>query len=129
MARKQRTVRRKGEISGVGIHSGKPTRLRIEPAAENAGVTFIRGDTNRDGMVNIADAIASLAFLFTGGTATCLDAVDANGAPLGHDPPECPVGLDTVDGRLREDVGAGAPRRPDETAREQERVHATPRLR
>ncbi|MDJ0974161.1 MAG: UDP-3-O-acyl-N-acetylglucosamine deacetylase [Planctomycetota bacterium] len=44
MARKQRTVRRKGEISGVGLHSGKSTSLRIEPAAENAGVTFIRDD-------------------------------------------------------------------------------------
>lgn len=44
MPRKQRTVRKKGEIAGVGLHSGKETRLRVEPAAEGSGVTFIRDD-------------------------------------------------------------------------------------
>ena len=40
---------------------------------------FKRGDTNVDGAVNIADAIASLGFLFGGGDALfCPDAADSN---------------------------------------------------
>lgn len=39
---------------------------------------FIRGDVNGDGSLDIADAIAALAFLFTGGSVDCLDAVDSN---------------------------------------------------
>ncbi|MCA8960372.1 MAG: S8 family serine peptidase [Planctomycetes bacterium] len=43
-----------------------------------AGGVFIRGDGNRDGLLNIADAIHALDYLFALGPATCLDAVDAN---------------------------------------------------
>ncbi|MEM7260695.1 MAG: lytic polysaccharide monooxygenase [Planctomycetota bacterium] len=39
---------------------------------------FIRGDCNSDGAVDISDAVASLAVLFTGGTTECADACDAN---------------------------------------------------
>ena len=41
---------------------------------------FVRGDTNRSGIVDISDAIESLNFLFRGapGPLTCLDIVDAN---------------------------------------------------
>jgi len=40
---------------------------------------FRRGDTNADGSVNIADAIATLSFLFAGGPApVCPDAADGN---------------------------------------------------
>ena len=40
---------------------------------------FIRGDSNRDGAVEIADPIAPLAVLFQGGQAEpCVDAADAN---------------------------------------------------
>ena len=42
-------------------------------------VSFKRGDANSDGEVNIADAIAILAFLFAGGKAPkCPDAADTN---------------------------------------------------
>ena len=42
-------------------------------------VRFRRGDANTDDRVNIADAIATLTFLFGGeAVVTCLDAVDAN---------------------------------------------------
>jgi len=37
---------------------------------------FIRGDTNRDGRVDLADAIAILAGLFSGGPLPCPDAAD-----------------------------------------------------
>ena len=43
-----------------------------------AGVSFIRGDRNGDGGIDIADAIGILGFLFSGETATCLDALDSN---------------------------------------------------
>ncbi len=48
-------------------------------------VTFLRGDTNADGRVNISDPVATLDFLFTGGQAPrCLDAadVDDNGSVM-----------------------------------------------
>jgi len=43
-----------------------------------AGNLFSRGDANRDGAVNIGDAVAMLDYLFSSGPAPCLDAVDAN---------------------------------------------------
>ncbi len=39
---------------------------------------FIRGDANIDNLVNIADSVFMLAFLFTSGPSFCLDAQDAN---------------------------------------------------
>ena len=41
---------------------------------------FIRGDVNDNGNVDIADVSALLAFLFTGSTIGCDDAVDTNGS-------------------------------------------------
>ncbi|MGE3164589.1 MAG: hypothetical protein AB7O52_06770 [Planctomycetota bacterium] len=48
-----------------------------------AGVTwaespFLRGDTNADGSVNIADAVTELSYLFGGAPLSCADAADAN---------------------------------------------------
>ena len=44
-----------------------------------ADAAFARGDSNGDGTVNIADAIATLGFLFGGAEAPqCLDSADAN---------------------------------------------------
>ncbi len=41
--------------------------------------TFLRGDANRDDHVNVADAVFSLVYLFTGkATPRCEDAMDAN---------------------------------------------------
>ncbi len=40
--------------------------------------TFIRGDANGDGIVNIADPITSLDFLFASGLVNCDDALDVN---------------------------------------------------
>ena len=42
-------------------------------------VFFLRGDANYDFVVNIADPVTTLNYLFSGaGTPACLDAVDAN---------------------------------------------------
>lgn len=40
----QRTIRKKVEVNGIGLHTGKPTKLTFCPAPENTGVYFIRGD-------------------------------------------------------------------------------------
>ncbi len=40
---------------------------------------FLRGDPNRDGVVNLADGIATLNYLFTGGTLSCAEAADFDG--------------------------------------------------
>lgn len=43
------------------------------------GVTFLRGDANRNSGVDLADAIFTLAFLFSGGSVpSCPDAADVN---------------------------------------------------
>ncbi|MFN0058671.1 MAG: Kazal-type serine protease inhibitor domain-containing protein [Planctomycetota bacterium] len=39
---------------------------------------FIRGDNNGDGVVNIADPVGILDYLFVSGITSCLDATDAN---------------------------------------------------
>lgn len=41
-------------------------------------VDFIRGDGNQDGTVDVADAVASLAYQFDQGPGPCLDAHDVN---------------------------------------------------
>ncbi|MEM7261088.1 MAG: DUF1800 family protein [Planctomycetota bacterium] len=39
---------------------------------------FLRGDVNEDGAVQISDVLTILSYLFSGGTAHCLDAADTN---------------------------------------------------
>jgi hypothetical protein len=39
---------------------------------------FLRGDSNRDELVDISDGIFTLSFLFTGGPKLCTDAMDAD---------------------------------------------------
>lgn len=41
-------------------------------------VSFVRGDTNGDGLINIADAVVALGYLFQGAAVNCRDALDAN---------------------------------------------------
>jgi UDP-3-O-[3-hydroxymyristoyl] N-acetylglucosamine deacetylase len=36
----QRTIRRTVELEGVGLHSGKPARVRVCPAPANSGIAF-----------------------------------------------------------------------------------------
>lgn len=41
-------------------------------------LTFLRGDTNGDGVLDLSDAIATLAYLFLGGETDCVDAADVD---------------------------------------------------
>lgn len=45
--RYETSVRRPAEISGVGLHSGAPVRLRISPAPPATGIVFVRTDLNQ----------------------------------------------------------------------------------
>ena len=50
-----------------------------ESCQEPAGPTFVRGDGNSDGSVNLTDGIIPLLYLFSGGDApACVDAADTN---------------------------------------------------
>ncbi len=40
----QRTIRKPASVEGIGLHSGKPTRLTFRPAPTGAGIHFIRRD-------------------------------------------------------------------------------------
>ncbi len=63
----------------VGSNAMAPSFVHGEiTLSPGAGGTFIRGDINDDAVINIADAVAGLSYLFSGGPATCLDAVDTN---------------------------------------------------
>lgn len=64
-------------------------RVRVSDAAGNwstwstalpyvVGPSFIRGDANRDGLVDIADPIRVLLAMFSDRSLTCLDAADVN---------------------------------------------------
>ena len=40
----QQTLRKKVELSGIGLHSGKDINITVIPAAPNHGVVFVRTD-------------------------------------------------------------------------------------
>jgi len=42
---KQRTIAKSVESVGIGLHKGKPVKLRLEPLDSNSGIIFYREDT------------------------------------------------------------------------------------
>ncbi len=40
----QRTIKRKAEVVGIGLHTGETARLTFSPAPENTGIYFVRRD-------------------------------------------------------------------------------------
>ena len=57
---RQQTIRRPTAISGVGIHTGRQTNLRILPAPPGAGIRFLRTDA---GNVEIPADLGSVSSL------------------------------------------------------------------
>lgn len=41
---KQRTIKNKVELTGIGLHKGVPVRLELEPLEANSGIVFYRSD-------------------------------------------------------------------------------------
>jgi len=70
------------EGTGVGdysLSSGfQAQREAAEEGSGPVGTPFRRGDANGDGLLDIADAIATLGFLLSGGAMNCADAGDSN---------------------------------------------------
>ena len=48
---KQKTIKNKIELEGVGLHSGKLAKLSILPADPNTGIIFIRSDLTKDNII------------------------------------------------------------------------------
>ncbi len=69
---KQQTIRRDGEIRGVGLHTGADVRMRVRPAAEGSGVRFRRTDI--DGAPEILARVEAVVSTDRGTT------LDADGA-------------------------------------------------
>jgi len=40
----QKTIRKSFEVSGISLHRGEPVFVRVRPAEENSGITFLRKD-------------------------------------------------------------------------------------
>lgn len=52
--RLQRTLKNQVELSGVGLHSGKASRLVVKPAEAGAGISFVRVDLEGEPEVRVA---------------------------------------------------------------------------
>ena len=50
----------------------------IGDACDATGITFVRGDANRDGRLDVGDTVKIIAFLFRAGPLDCLLAADVN---------------------------------------------------
>ena len=53
---KQKTIKEEILISGVSLHRGKYTKLKIIPAKENTGIKFIRTDKKKNNIVKAHSA-------------------------------------------------------------------------
>lgn len=74
------TVGNPAVVTGVVIMGNTVTPTQVDGAIEFVdGPTFVRGDSNGDNVINIADPITTLNHLFQNGPALCLVAMDANG--------------------------------------------------
>lgn len=56
----QKTIARPVALSGVGIHSGKPIRLRLNPAPEHTGIVFRRVDCGGIEIPALASQVCSV---------------------------------------------------------------------
>jgi UDP-3-O-[3-hydroxymyristoyl] N-acetylglucosamine deacetylase len=62
----QRTIRKRVEVKGVGLHTGKPARLMFSPAPPNTGVYFVRSDmAGRPALKAVADHVRATSYATT----------------------------------------------------------------
>ncbi len=50
----QRTIKREVEINGIGLHTGKKTKIKLIPANENTGIVFIKDKVEIPAKVDFA---------------------------------------------------------------------------
>ena len=61
----QKTLQNKVSFSGVGLHSGKTSKINILPAEEDEGIVFKRVDLNKNNLIKANFANVSSAILCT----------------------------------------------------------------
>ena len=61
----QKTLQNKVSFSGIGLHSGKISKINILPAKEDEGIIFKRVDLNKNNLVKANFANVSSAILCT----------------------------------------------------------------
>ena len=49
---KQRTIKNQVSISGIGIHSGVHTNVKLLPSKENSGIMFVRTDLKENNIIH-----------------------------------------------------------------------------
>lgn len=57
VARRQRTLARPASVAGFGYYSGQDVRVEFWPAAENAGISFVRHDLGPSARLPVAAAL------------------------------------------------------------------------
>ncbi|MGE4632156.1 MAG: hypothetical protein AAEJ47_03885 [Planctomycetota bacterium] len=68
-----------GDHDGDEVANALEAQLGFDPLdSSSCPVTFVRGDANRDGLVDFSDAITSLIILFGGASSSCLEALDVD---------------------------------------------------
>lgn len=74
----QRTIRKRVEVKGIGLHTGKPATLTFCPAPENTGVFFVRSDLpGRPALAARADHVKATQLATTvGGEAFSVSTVE-----------------------------------------------------
>ena len=69
-----------GILDSCDIASGTSSDIHGDLIPDSCqGSPFVRGDSNRDGQMDVSDAVQILAFLFQGGANNCQPALDFNG--------------------------------------------------
>jgi UDP-3-O-[3-hydroxymyristoyl] N-acetylglucosamine deacetylase len=61
----QKTIARPVAISGVGIHTGRPVRVRLHPAPEGTGILFRRADSGGVEIPALASEVSSVELATT----------------------------------------------------------------
>ena len=61
----QKTLSRSINFEGIGLHSGKFSKVKVLPAKENSGIVFKRVDLNNNNLIKANFANVSSAVLCT----------------------------------------------------------------
>ena len=108
MVETQRTLARSVEVEGIGLHSGTPARLTINPAGCDQGIVFVRRDQGRREIPAAHASLQGSSFattLASGGSAvstvehllSALHGLGVDSARIEVDGPEVPI----LDGSAR----------------------------
>ncbi|CAM6032082.1 unnamed protein product, partial [Sphagnum compactum] len=115
----QRTIRKRAEVKGIGLHTGKPTTLTFCPAPANTGVYFVRADLpGRPALAAKADHVRATQLATTIGgehfsvstVEHCLSTLAAfriDNLIIELDGPEIPIGDGSAKVFLDALIGAG----------------------